>query len=68
MPVADELGLPLQGIPLKDAPRPTITPSAPDCRKASCASSGEQMSPFTITGSETACFTLATKAQSAVPE
>src|SRR3569623_1099510 len=48
-------------------PRPIITPSAPDCSSAASASSGEQKSPLTITGTFTACLTERTQRHSASP-
>ena len=47
-----------QGRPV--APRPIITPSAPDSRSAVAASARELISPLTITGMRTASLTRAT--------
>ena len=48
-------------------PRPTMTPSAPDCSRASRAVAPSTMSPLTMTGTPTASFTARTALQSAVP-
>ncbi len=54
-----------QGAPY--APRPIITPSAPERASASQASCGVVMSPLTTTGMATASLTSRTRDQSAVP-
>jgi hypothetical protein len=53
---------------LKEAARPTMTPSHPVSATMRTASSGVTMSPLPITGIFTAAFTSAIRRQSARPE